>query len=1629
MQMNSDHRCPRGCECFPYRVYCRGLRSPTFPEGLPPRTEILTLSGFSIHRLQKSSFEELPRLRQLFLPQNEIEEVEDGAFENLSKLQYLDMSGNWLTCLSANAFSGLEQLKTLILSNNRIRRILPELFDRKPNLQKLDLAGNPLTCDCYLVALRQKLTNIGKLSVFSESSARCNLMDVKVSRANVENIGQIFCPDSTLASLSPLSCLKPSCDSICSCHSGGYVSCTRKGLTTVPDDLPLNTTNLNLAGNKLKILRPGIFGRYLNLRKLNLEGNNIEKIAPGAFKNLSQLSSLYLTSNRIKSITSDTFREVSSLTVLYLQRNEISCVDPDAFSAIPGLRILHLSDNRIETLDVKVFRRQKDLQFLYLIKNPWQCDCHLAWLPAYLKRREAGDNEWAVCRSPASLEGTFVRNLTVSAMQCPNTDDLDYSLRPLKCRDEIERPQQMPQNQEPVVDTHCPEKCVCSELTTRVQRSVITLTATIPTSIESREPMLKVDCANAALSEFPPGIPDNTKELYLNNNSLTAINRSLLGHLRHLEVLSLHDNKLSCLASDTFTDLSNLRVLLLHSNRLQCISNATFNLRKLEHISFDENPFLCYCNMQWLPDWMRRNRHRIAISPHPPTCRSPPSLAGAPIANLSSAHFVCPEEPQQTMQETNRNAADGSLQAGRTTLPAPPLGCSGATGVCCSESSPVCSRPVLCPKPCVCKNDQVDCSYRHLREVPPGIPEDTKDLFLEHNEITWIHSERIERLTKLETLILSYNSIMEIPPGLFTNLRKMKSLILNNNKIQCIHPQAFAGLKQLRVLILQSNDISTMENGTFRDLQQLNNIAIGQNPLHCDCNLQWLQNFFRARFLDNGVAQCSTPKSMEFKSIFHAHPSNFTCPGLLPLGSTAEAGGGLRLGAMPATTAATSRPTSFATGVAAHALAKCSPCTPNPCQGGGECQPVTSLRFICHCKAPFYGDMCEHKMNACFGQPCRNGGTCKFIDDVGHYTCLCPRGFVGKNCEINVNDCSPNVCKNGGKCKDGINSYICECAPGFRGKHCETAFKYCDDVNPCKNDGVCIMDGATDYGCVCQAGWAGKDCSENLNDCEYNQCRNGALCVDQLNDYSCKCLHGYTGRLCEQAVEVYSETPPDHSQLRIQTKYGCKYNRCQNGANCVTDQSVIGYHCVCLSGYAGAFCEKLLSISLPNLKSYLAVEPISRGALVPRGNLSLVFSTFEHRGVILYFAEGADETVSAAGAHEKWRSSNETNSRFFAAELYQGHVKLTYALGARSTAVAYSTLKVNDGNRHQLDIVIQGKSAEMYVDGSRNALIQATASERTSYTSSASLNVDGKSHGANPRPLALTRRIYLAGGPNDLLATAKAVGNILEASGLTGCIREFQINNEKIDFSQFSGMTGRTAYVVGEYSPGTAIGVLPGCPNTPHGGTKYKPGDKKDQLEMTKTLHPRSEIFALSAHSDCRKPEQSCLNGGVCVPDFQMTTATLIAHVCTCPPGFEGPRCQAAPNGSYCRRQFRSSFLHDPINGCISTDRILVHSCSGSCHYPDGTPIPWSPDRRRRARRRRRDRVKRREKRQFAQQMGDRYSLRYTLASSSGTSNVTCCQPVKFMQKNILFRCPNGRQYFRWFRFVRKCACSACEMA
>lgn len=188
--------------------------------------------------------------------------------------------------------------------------------------------------------------------------------------------------------------------------------------------------------------------------------------------------------------------------------------------------------------------------------------------------------------------------------------------------------------------------------------------------------------------------------------------------------------------------------------------------------------------------------------------------------------------------------------------------------------------------------------------------------------------------------------------------------------------------------ILQNNDISTLTNGTFRDLGQINNLyvesvkllrisnahiyrselylsALGQNPLHCDCDLRWLNVYFRSKYLDNGIALCSSPQAMNQKSVFHTNPANFDC-------------------SWATTASARYRRSDLSEAV----TSKCSPCSSRPCHDHGICEALTGMEYRCRCDAPYFGENCEEKMDACFGKPCKNGGVCEVQDDLGHYRCM-----------------------------------------------------------------------------------------------------------------------------------------------------------------------------------------------------------------------------------------------------------------------------------------------------------------------------------------------------------------------------------------------------------------------------------------------------------------------------------------------------------------------------------------------------------------------------------------------------------------------------------------------------------------
>lgn len=82
---------------------------------------------------------------------------------------------------------------------------------------------------------------------------------------------------------------------------------------------------------------------------------------------------------------------------------------------------------------------------------------------------------------------------------------------------------------------------------------------------------------------------------------------------------------------------SETRELHLQNNRLTSVSPGLFDrLTGLKSVSLSENPFHCDCQIQYLRNWLLKNR---AIVSKEPICSSPSSVAQKAVAELGDDYF------------------------------------------------------------------------------------------------------------------------------------------------------------------------------------------------------------------------------------------------------------------------------------------------------------------------------------------------------------------------------------------------------------------------------------------------------------------------------------------------------------------------------------------------------------------------------------------------------------------------------------------------------------------------------------------------------------------------------------------------------------------------------------------------------------------------------------------------------------------------------------------------------------------------------------------------------------------------------------------------------------------------------
>ncbi|XP_028266389.1 leucine-rich repeat-containing protein 38 [Parambassis ranga] len=178
-----------------------------------------------------------------------------------------------------------------------------------------------------------------------------------------------------------------SCPSSCLCPDHHTVDCNGRGLTKVPESIPLDVRRLLLSNNWITWISSDFLVLYSDLVYLDLRNNSLSMLEPGTLSTTSRLVFLDLGSNNLTEIPSGTFGDSRSLIKLRMGNNPyLSMVGRDAFTGLTSLRELELEKNGLKELDVIVLEPLPSLRILRLEGNPWLCNCQFAKLFAWLTK-------------------------------------------------------------------------------------------------------------------------------------------------------------------------------------------------------------------------------------------------------------------------------------------------------------------------------------------------------------------------------------------------------------------------------------------------------------------------------------------------------------------------------------------------------------------------------------------------------------------------------------------------------------------------------------------------------------------------------------------------------------------------------------------------------------------------------------------------------------------------------------------------------------------------------------------------------------------------------------------------------------------------------------------------------------------------------------------------------------------------------------------------------------------------------------------------------------------------------------------------------------------------------------------
>ena len=353
-------------------------------------------------------------MNSLKLKENDLQVIENGAFEPLPHLVHLDLSGSTIYVILNGAFAPLKKLqtlyldrcglglmpsplpaslKTLTMSSNRLPEVPSQSFPLNSSLVKIDMSLNSLR-----IIHKDSFSNLQQLTSLDLSH---NLLAgssiAKDSLVDLVNLGELNLNDNRLTSI----------------PTNSRMFYGLKALKT-----------LWMSSNGCSRLATGIFDPLTSLQVLHLEDNSLDSQLNNAsstplFLKLARLQELYLDHNDLQQLSSRSFQGAISLNKLQLSDNRVAHWQHDTFKSLQNLTSLDLSVNLISVLNISSVDHFPSNMSLNLANNPFNCWCDLIPFRRWINTTDVKlvDLQAYQCTSPDSQKNKALLDFDPEAIE------------------------------------------------------------------------------------------------------------------------------------------------------------------------------------------------------------------------------------------------------------------------------------------------------------------------------------------------------------------------------------------------------------------------------------------------------------------------------------------------------------------------------------------------------------------------------------------------------------------------------------------------------------------------------------------------------------------------------------------------------------------------------------------------------------------------------------------------------------------------------------------------------------------------------------------------------------------------------------------------------------------------------------------------------------------------------------------------------------------------------------------------------------------------------------------------------------------------------------------------------------